>query len=702
MQEANLPTETIESSDPILNLHPDTQLVTVDDPSSTVSVLWDRATQQAVIDTAPGPTIGSRAYSMVHTAMFDAWAAYDPEAIATQLGDDLQRPEAEITEANKTEAMSYAAYRVLVDLFPDRVAIFDELMTEMGFDPDNVTTDTTTAAGVGNVSAQALLEFRHQDGSNQLGDISYAPSDDYQYINEPGHTSYIEHWTSEYIPIDSTEADAPVQEFLTPHWGEVTPFALDSGEQFRPEAPQPFLLVDGEVDLENKTITIADTNEVLPISKDLIGEIINPEFITQAEKLVDVSGNLSDEQKLIAEFWEDPGGTSFPPGTWMTFGEFVSARDDNTVDEDAQMFFALGNAVFDAGIATWEAKKFYDYTRPVRAIRTLGELGLIGEYNPELGGYAIEAWNGSEQGTQTILASDFITYQTPGSHASPPFSEYTSGHSAFSAAGAEILESFTQSDDFGASVSFEPGESRFESGITPEEVVILEWPTFSEAADEAGVSRIYGGIHFDEGDLNGRHLGREVGETVWSEAQFYIQGGETETETAYNQIFGTDRDDVFDAADSRDRLTGNSDMIVAGAGDDLADVSLGSGNNRIYAQAGNDILIAGNSDRLLGGDGDDSLFVTNGGNNLMTGEAGEDVFWIVAGEFPDAANIIGDFEVGVDRLGVGSIANISSLEDLSFSQSDNNTIIAIEGQDIAIVQNIAVGELQESNNFIFA
>ena len=66
----------------------------------------------------------------------------------------------------------------------------------------------------------------------------------------------------------------------------------------------------------------------------------------------------------------------------------------------------------------------------------------------------------------------------------------------------------------------------FEPGVTPHETMTLEWETFTEAADEAGLSRIYGGIHFDDGDLNGRQLGREVGQAVWEEAQFFIQGGE--------------------------------------------------------------------------------------------------------------------------------------------------------------------------------
>ncbi len=517
---------------PTLSVDPQTQLVTVDNPSPTISVIWDRAVQQAVINTSPGPTIASRAYAMLHTVMFDAWAAYDPKAISTQIYDDLQRPLSEVTEANKTEAMSYAAYRVLVDLFPGEKEMFDCLMIELGFDPHNDTTDTTTAAGIGNISAAALLEFRRQDGSNQLGDdpngifgVPYSDTSNYQPLNAPDEVINIERWTPEKVPIDAEPGqEKRIQEFLTPQWGDVEPFALESGDQFRPEAPQPFLLVDGSVNLKDGTITLEDGSTV-NIDKSLIGTIINPEFITQAENIVDISANLTNEQKLIAEFWEDGSGTSFPPGTFMTFGQFVSARDNNTLDEDAQMFFGLGNAVFDAGIATWEAKKFYDYARPVRAVRELGKLGLIGEFSEEKGGFVIDAWQPGK-GTQTILASEFLSYQNPDDEASPPFAEYTSGHSAFSTAGAEILKLFTDSDEFGASVSFQPGESRFEPGITPSETVTLHWDTFSEAADESGISRLYGGIHFTEGDLNGRKLGKEVGQVVWEKTQFFINGGE--------------------------------------------------------------------------------------------------------------------------------------------------------------------------------
>ena len=516
-----------------LYLDPDSQLVAVSDDSPTISVTWDRAVQNAVIETAPGPTIASRAYAMVHTAIYDAWSAYEDVPISIITEDYLQRPEAENTIANKSEAMSYAAYHVLLELFPEQKADFDRVMSDLGYDPQIVSTDVSTPAGIGYVSAQVLLDYRGDDGANQYGNepnsdgTPYSDYTGYQPRNEPGETQEIEYWTPDILGINKDKVSGAEfsQEFLTPHWGQVTPFGLDSGDQYRPEAPEPFLLVEGVVDLEAKTITLED-GTVLEITPDLVGTVINPQFIAQAEEVIKYSANLSDQEKLIAEFWEDGGGTSFPPGTWMTFGQYVSARDDHTLDQDAKLFFGLGNGVFDAGIATWEAKVYYDYTRPIAAVRALGELGLIGEYDPEYGGYVVQAYERTGGGTETILATDFITYQTPNGNYSPPFAEYTSGHSAFSAAGAEILKQYTGSDYFGGSVVFEPGSSRFEPELTPRDTVTLAWDTFTEAADEAGSSRLHGGIHFANGDLNGRELGREVGSAVFAATQFYIHGGD--------------------------------------------------------------------------------------------------------------------------------------------------------------------------------
>lgn len=513
------------------SVDPITQFVTLTADAPTISVTWDNVVQAAVVSTSPGPTIASRAYAMMHTAMFDAWSAYDVSAKSTTLEDALQRPLAENSLDNKRIAMSHAAYGVLIDVFPSERSALDTTMRGLGLDPTNISRDPTTAVGIGNTMAEALLRERRNDGSNQLGDspsgvagVPYS-STAYAAINAPNVSTFPERWTPEFVPIGvppSSSDHDHVQQFLTPQWGEVTPFAIDDVKDYRPIAPQPFLLVDGTVDVINKQITLAD-GTVLAVDASLIGTIINPGFIQQSVRVVEASADLTDEQKLIAEFWEDANGTSSPPGTWMTFGQYLSARDEHSIDDDAKLFFALSNAVFDVGIATWDAKVHYDYVRPVRAIRTLGELGLIGIFDADQGGYVIDAWTPSGQ-TQSILASEFLTYQTPGSDPSPPFSEYTSGHSSFSAAGATILELFSGSSDFGASVTFKTGSSRFEPGIVPSRDTKLQWDTFGEAADQAGLSRIYGGIHFDEGDLHARKVGDQVAARVWDEAQKYILG----------------------------------------------------------------------------------------------------------------------------------------------------------------------------------
>ncbi|BDI20482.1 hypothetical protein ANSO36C_62840 (plasmid) [Nostoc cf. commune SO-36] len=665
-----------------LILDPILQGVTVNDPTPTISVLWDKVAQQAVSNAIVGPTIADRVYSMVHTSMFDAWAAYDPTAIATQLKDQLQRPQAENTEANKKEAMSFAAYRTLKDLFPSQVSIFDELMGKLGFNPNDTTTDTTKAAGIGNVSAEALLKFRREDGSNQLGNnpkgvlgVPYSDITGYKPVNSPGNVINIERWTPETIPIDALPGQGRVQQVLGANWSGVTSFSLESNKQFRPPAPQPFLLVDGQVNLQAKTITLKN-GQVLPITKDLIGTVINPKFIAQAEKVVNVSANLTDKQKLIAEFWEDQIGSSFPAGSWMTFGQYVSARDNHTLDDDAKLFFTLGNGVFDAGVATWEAKRFYDYARPVRVIRSLGELGLIGEFNKELGGYAIEAWKPG-QGTQTILATDFVAYQLPGSNPSPPFQEYTSGHSGFSGAGSTILELFTDSDYFGGNVTFQPGLSRFEPGITPEKAVTLRWDTFSEAAIEAGDSRIYGGIHFDEGNLNGQIVGQKVGLSVWEQAQFFIEGGKEQ-----KILFGTKNSDrlVGTNADEKIYARSGNDSVIGGLGNDQ--IFGGDGNDRLWGDGGDDVIRGGlGSDRIWGGGGDDIL--RGGlGSDRISGNKGRDTFVVAAGEGTDT---IIDFHLGKDLLG---LADGLKFGELSIYSRGNRTLIGFEDQTLAILDGV--------------
>jgi hypothetical protein len=429
--------------------------------SPSIIVQWDAAALAAMLAMKTGPTVGARALAVVHTCMYDAWAPYHPNALGTQLGGTL-RVNSHRSHADKTEAVSFAAYRALVDVLPSQASSFATLMSQLGYDPSNTSTDTTTPAGIGNVVAQAELNFRHGDGSNQLN--GYKDTTGYMPVNDPTHINDPNRW-------QPLLANGVAQRFITPQWGLITPFALSSGAQLRPAAPERYPS-DG--------------------------------YRNQADDLLAFSAGLTDTQKVIAEYWANPPA----PMIWAQLAQFISQRDGHGLDDDVQMFFALTNAFADALIAVWDAKRTYDSERPVTAIHFL------------YAGTPVTAWGGPFQGTRVIDGATWKPYLL----ATPSFPEYVSAHSAVSAASAQVLARFTESDAFGASFTQAAGTSSIEHGLTPATDVTLSWATFSAAADQAGMSRRYGGIHFEEGDLRARALGREVGELAWTKAQSYITG----------------------------------------------------------------------------------------------------------------------------------------------------------------------------------
>ncbi len=217
---------------------------------------------------------------------------------------------------------------------------------------------------------------------------------------------------------------------------------------------------------------------------------------------------------MIAEYWADGPESELPPGHWCLFAQYVAARDRQGVDQSVKMFFAMTNAVLDASIVSWEAKRYYDYVRPVTAIHYLFK------------DKPVKAWAGPYQGTRWILGQQWQPYQAR-TVVTPPFAEYVSGHSIFSRAAATVLRQFTGSDAFGMSVTIAKGSSRVEPGLVPAQDVMLSWPTFTSAANEAGKSRRYGGIHFIDGDVEGRKLGKLVGKQAWRKALGYIEPGKS-------------------------------------------------------------------------------------------------------------------------------------------------------------------------------
>ena len=473
------------------------------DEKPSVVIQWNNAVLQGVRDSKLGPPMVARALAIVHTCIYDAWAAYDQHALGTQLGDSLRQPPSRRRIFSKNKAISFAAYRAAVDLFPvDKTTVFDPLMATLGYDPKDMSTNTDTPSGVGNVACAAVLNFRHNDGSNQLGNLTasgvpYADYTGYLPVNHPSTVPVIpatvvdvNHWQPlQYVDASGTFV---TPKFIGPHWNKVIPFALTSGDQFRSQ--------------------IARSGPALSGSTT---------FLQQAQGLVTISANLTDKQKMIAEYWADGPHSELPPGHWDLFAQFVAARDEHDLDDDVKMFFAMTNAIFDGGIVAWDAKRAFDSVRPATAICFLFE------------GQKIQAWGGPFNGTVTMDAKYWIPYQ-PSTFPTPPFPEFISGHSTFSAAGAEILKLFTGSDTFGGSVTFAAGSSNTEPGFTPAQPVTLKWNTFTDAANQAGISRRYGGIHFEAADLVGRAMGKLVADQVWVKAKRLWNGGKPDDNSEHD------------------------------------------------------------------------------------------------------------------------------------------------------------------------
>jgi hypothetical protein len=435
---------------------------------------WGEQSLAAIRALRTGPTINARALAIVHTAMYDAWAAYDATAVGTRLGGSLRRPAAERNDAYKSMAVSYAAYRALLNLFPAKAADFRALLTAMGYDPDDASTDPASPAGVGNQAAAAVLAFRATDGSNQAN--GYADTIGYNPVNTPDQVNDPFRWQPLRHP--DANGNLVVQKYLTPHWGYITPFALTSHNQFLPPGPtqRTLLQLDEEV-----TDTLA------------------------------MSATLTDLTKMRAEYWADGPLSETPPGHWLLFAGAVCRARGYSLDQSAKLTFALANAELDASITAWNSKLRWDYVRPITAVRH------------RMKGKLVLAWAGPYKGTRLIRGETWHPYQAA-TFPTPPFAEYVSGHSTFSGAGARVLQQFTGSDLFGARVTIRPGSSFIEPGATPLLPTILTWPTFSAARDEAGMSRRYGGIHFPDADLHGRDLGTSVGQQALAKAQTYFNG----------------------------------------------------------------------------------------------------------------------------------------------------------------------------------
>jgi len=285
----------------------------------------------------------------------------------------------------------------------------------------------------------------------------------------------------------------------------------------------------------------------------------------------------ADFARALAEFWADGPNSETPPGHWNTVANAASdalgdqhriggeGAEVDRLEWDVKLYFALTGAVHDAAIAAWGLKGHYDSVRPISMIRYMGGRGQSSDpsgpaYDPEglplvpglievvapessapgerhealadhIGEVAIGAWRGfpADPTTQTsgvgwILAAQWVPYQRS-TFVTPAFAGYVSGHSTFSRAAAEVLTAFTGDEYFPGGLSewtTHAGDLIHEEG--PTQNVTLQWATYYDAADQAGISRLWMGIHIPADDFEGRKIGSECGKEAWALSTRYFDG----------------------------------------------------------------------------------------------------------------------------------------------------------------------------------
>jgi hypothetical protein len=457
-----------------------------------------------------------RANYMMDMAMFDATAAYSREITPFIATDVPRRNPSFHNDENRSKALSFAAYRILQHIWGTETAfpsIVGALMTDLGYDANDLSTVLTTPSGIGNYVAARVIANRMDDGINENGDhpgtvggVKYSDWTQYTPVNDP-QTVNGQTQCSELKNINRWQPlryDDQVQVWDGPHIGLQKPFAISSGLDY-----------------------------------DFVGGLAGPAFFNtnsedeawnQLDEIIDISGNLGDEEKSIGQWW---GYNSY-----NNFVIWLARERELSIVDTVKLAALHGGCELDSSIAAWGLKARFDNARPISQIHC------------KYAGETIRAYAGPYQGVQDILAEDWQPYPVyPGISSTPNFPDYVSGHSCAAGTVFEAYKRFFGSDDFGFSVTIPAGSSvvepkvdnpfdtRFQDGITnvpntgpdtigysPAAPVTLEYTTFSQAAVDAALSRMYLGIHFHSASFDGIEVGRHVGAKVFERYEDHLTG----------------------------------------------------------------------------------------------------------------------------------------------------------------------------------
>jgi hypothetical protein len=573
----------------------------------SVARVWNEALLNAIRRDTPAPTVHARNAFHASAAMWDAWAAFDPDAEGYFVE---AKAEAEDVRAAREAALSYAAYRVLLHRYSLASGLqetFDELtgtMESLCYRIDYATTEGDSPAALGNRIAAAAIAHGREDGANEplrYADPTYKPVNPALVVAKPGtEMRDPSRWQplalEQHIAQNGRPVPGKVHAFVGPHWGRVAGFALPESEEGLPVDPGPApVLRDPASDGEFKRTALEilryssrldpDDGVTIDIGPGALGANTLGANDGTGHEVDPATGRpyapnvvrRGDFGRALAEYWSDGPRSETPPGHWNAIANEVSDTPGleleigaagpqvDRLEWDVKLYFALNGALHDAAIAAWGVKRRYDSARPISMIRYMGGEGQSTDprrpsYDPDglplepglvevitrvssapgrrhqalaahIGEIAVRAWSGfpddpavQRSGVRWIRAVEWVPYQLP-TFVTPAFAGYVSGHSTFSRAAAEVMTAFTGSSYFPGGLyehRAPAGSLKLEHG--PSRDLALQWATYFDAADAAGISRLYMGIHVSPDDFSGRRIGSRCGKGAWALAQRYFEG----------------------------------------------------------------------------------------------------------------------------------------------------------------------------------
>ena len=426
-------------------------------------------------DVSPGLNDASvlfRYFTILFNAAFDAVAPFHDTAVGaySRLG---RRPASQsLSNFYPNIAVMYAVYHSMMEMAPHRGEQWRQMMGLANLDPDNVTEDLGTAAGIGQVAARNVLDARRHDGFNHFGDetpgFPFMDTTGFVPINTGLEVIDPSRWQPLLVRPGRSGVYV-VQNFVTPQYSLTEPYSGIDPREHRVGPPSDSNYANLEA------------------------------YRAQAEAVLDLSATLTDERKMLVEFFD------------LKARDIILSPTTKDVDdtiEFVQLGFLLHMAQFDAGIVIWQEKLRYDAVRPITAIRYL--------YGDEL----VTAWGGPGQGTVELPADQWVSYVQNADH-----SDYPSATTAFCAAyaqafrrysGSEVIEDFT--------TVLEEGSSVIEPEVTPADDVTIEFETWTEYEQTCGEARLWGGVHFRPSVEASLEIGGTFGDAAYDYWATLIDG----------------------------------------------------------------------------------------------------------------------------------------------------------------------------------